>query len=153
MAFFTDLYSQFHELHDDLAKVIDDLPLEALDWVPGAEMNSIAVLIVHLCGAERYWLGDVALGDPSGRVREEEFKTRGLTADELGQRLAAADEYARQALSRLSPASLDSIRVSPRDGKAFPLGACLTYVLKHSALHLGHIQITRQLWEQKGKQA
>ena len=151
MAFYTDLYSQFHELHDDLAKAIDDLPPEALDWVPGAEMNSIAVLIVHLCGAERYWLGDVALGDSSGRVREEEFKTRGLTAVELRQRLAAADEYARQALSHLSPANIDSIRVSPRDGKTFPLGWCLPYVLKHSAMHLGHIQITRQLWEQKEK--
>ena len=151
MAFYTDLYSQFHELHDDLAKAIDDLPPEALDWAPGAEMNSIAVLVVHLCGAERYWLGDVALGDPSGRVREKEFKAHGLTADDLRQRLAVADEYARQTLSRLSPADLDSIRVSPRDGKAFPLGGCLTYVLKHSALHLGHIQITRQLWEQKEK--
>ena len=151
MAFYTDLYSQFHDLHNDLGKAIEDLQPEALDWIPGAEMNSIAVLIVHLCGAERYWLGDVALGDPSGRVREEEFKTRGLTAVELRQRLAAADEYARQALSRLSPANLDSICVSPRDDKHFPLGGCLTYVLKHSALHLGHIQITRQLWEQKEK--
>ena len=151
MALYTDLYSLFHEVHDDLVKAIDGLPPEALDWVPGAEMNSITVLVVPLCGAERYWLGDVALGDPSGRVREEEFKARGLTADELRQRLAAADEYARQALSRLSAENIESIRVSPRDGKAFPLGGCLTYALKHSALHLGHIQLTRQLWEQKDK--
>ena len=55
MALYTDLYSLFHEVHDDLAKAIDGLPPEALDWVPGAEMNSITVLVVHLCGAERYW--------------------------------------------------------------------------------------------------
>ena len=36
------------ELHADIEKVMENLPVEALDWVPGPEMNSIAVLVVHL---------------------------------------------------------------------------------------------------------
>jgi ankyrin repeat protein len=27
---------------------------------------------------------------------------------------------------------------------------CLAHALEHTALHLGHMQITRQLWEQRG---
>ena len=36
-------------------------------------MNSMNVLVVHLIGAERYWIGDVIAGEPSGRDRESEF--------------------------------------------------------------------------------
>jgi hypothetical protein len=77
MTFFDDLYDRFHELHTDAAKALEGLPPKALDWVPGPEMNSIGVLVVHSIGAERYWLG-VALGEPPSRDREAEFQTRRL---------------------------------------------------------------------------
>jgi uncharacterized damage-inducible protein DinB len=147
--FFDDLFDRFHEIHSDLLKAVDGLPAEALDWVPGAEMNSINVLVVHLAGAEKFWIGAVALGEPTDRVREEEFQAHGLTAEELKQRLAAADEYARQALPRFTLADLETVRKSPRNEKTFTVGWCLLHALEHSALHLGHIQLTRQLWGQK----
>lgn len=149
MNFFDDLRDHFGEIHADLTRAVDGLPSEALDWIPGAEMNSIAVLVVHLTAAERFWIGAVALGEPSSRVRDEEFKARGLTSDELKQRLAAADEYLNQSLPRFTLADLDSMRTSPRSNKSFTVGWCLLHALEHSALHLGHIQLTRQLWEQK----
>lgn len=147
--FFDDLFDRFHEIHTDLLKAVDGLPAEALDWVPGTEMNSINVLVVHLTGAEKFWIGAVALGEPTDRVRDEEFKARGLTAEELKQRLAAADEYTRQVLPRFTLAELETVRQSQRNDKTFTIGWCLLHALEHSALHLGHIQLTRQLWEQK----
>jgi uncharacterized damage-inducible protein DinB len=147
--FFDDLLDRFHELHADLAGAIDGLPAEALDWVPGPEMNSISVLVVHLTGAERYWIGAVALGEPTDRVRKEEFAVKGLGTDELKRRLTAADDYIRNALTRFSLPDLEAVRKSPRNEKTFSVGWCLAHVLEHTALHLGHIQLTRQLWDQK----
>jgi hypothetical protein len=72
--FFDDLYDRFCELHSEIGKALDGLPPEALDWVPSAEMNSIAVMIVHLAGAEYYWIG-VALNEPPERDRDSEFRT------------------------------------------------------------------------------
>ncbi len=66
--FCDDLFDRFHELHTDILHAIDGLPAEALDWVAGEDMNSINVLVVHLTGAERYWIGAVALGEPTTRV-------------------------------------------------------------------------------------
>ncbi len=149
--FFDDLHNRFYEIHSDLVKAVDGLPEAALDWVPGAEMNSINVLVVHLIGAEKFWIGAVALGEPTDRVRDEEFKARGLSAEELKQRLAAADEYVRQALPRFTLADLETVRKSPRNENTFTVGWCLLHALEHSALHLGHIQLTRQWWEQKAK--
>lgn len=150
-AFFDDLAERFGELHADLLKALDGLPAEALDWAPGPETNSVSVLLVHLTGAERYWIGDVALGDASGRVRAAEFEVRELTVEDLRVRVTAAEAYARQALSRFSPADLETTRTSPRDGRAFTVGWCLAHALEHSALHLGQVQLTRQLWEQQAR--
>jgi uncharacterized damage-inducible protein DinB len=143
--FFDDLIDRFAELHTEIEKALDGIPSEALNWVPGPEMNSIAVLVVHLAGAERYWIG-VALNEPSGRDREAEFRTQGLSADALKAHLASADDYARQALARFSLADLEAARQSPRNSKTFTVGWCLAHALEHTALHAGHIQLTRQLW-------
>ena len=63
------LLDELSELHGEVTKALDDVPAEALDWMPGPEMNSLSILIVHLMGAERYWIGDVVKGDPSFRDR------------------------------------------------------------------------------------
>jgi len=148
--FFDDLFDHFFELHTEIQKAVDGLPPEALDWVPGLEMNSIAVLVIHLTGAERYWIG-VAVNEPPDRDREVEFRTKGLNADELKAHLVLADNHARQALARFSLPGLEAVCQSPRNAKAFTSGWCLAHALEHTALHTGHIQLTRQLWEKKGK--
>jgi uncharacterized damage-inducible protein DinB len=112
MNFFDDLYDRFHEIHTELIKAVEGLPPEALDWTPGPETNSINVLVVHLTGAERYWIG-VALNNPQDRVRDEEFKAHGLSVEELKMRLTASDDHARQALTRFSLRNL-RLHANPR---------------------------------------
>ncbi len=136
-------------LHHELTQAIQDLPVEVLDWVPGPEMNSIAVLLVHTTGSIRYWVGDVAMGEPSGRVREAEFATRGLPAEELQRRLDAMLEYLNSALPRLTTASLEQESGLQRDGKPVSRGWAVLHALEHGYLHLGHIQLTARLWKQQ----
>jgi len=136
-------------LHDGFASALTGLPPEALDWVPGEGANSLAVLAVHAAGAERYWIGDVIARDPSGRVRGDEFEAAGLEAAALEERLDDALAYCRGVLEGMALADLADMRVSPRDGREFSVGWSLAHVLEHTALHLGHAQVTRQLWEQR----
>jgi uncharacterized damage-inducible protein DinB len=148
-SFFTNYLNNLQELHDEIRNAVKGLPQNALDWTSGTDVNSLSVLVVHLTGAERYWIGDVIAGEPSGRDRESEFKVRGLSADELIQRLSENEAYIRKALESSSPQELDETRVSPRNGREVTVGWALCHALKHTALHLGHIQIMRQLWEQQ----
>jgi uncharacterized damage-inducible protein DinB len=145
--FYQDFLNRLVELHKNIEQAIQGLPQEALDWSPGKGMNSIAVLIVHLTGAERYWIGDVALEDPSSRDRAAEFRAGGIPLDALQARLADSLAYAQNALTRLTLSDLAQERVSPRDGRKFSVTWALLHALEHTAIHLGHIQITRQLWE------
>ncbi len=146
---FESYLDRLQELHDDILQAIVGLPVEALDWIPGPEMNSISVLIVHLTGAERYWIGDVAAGEPSGRVREREFLVKGLSAANLRERMDGTLAYARGALEKLSLQELEAQRVTSRDGKSLSGSWALLHALEHTALHTGQIQITRQLWDQR----
>jgi uncharacterized damage-inducible protein DinB len=136
-------------LHSGIHQTVEGLPPAALDWVPGPGMNSLTVLMAHVAGAERYWIGDVAGQDPSGRDRDAEFRTHGLDAAELQDRLANAFDHSRRVLEGLTPADLEATRISPRDGRTFSVAWCLAHALEHTALHLGHMQVSRQLWEQR----
>lgn len=147
--FFVDYLSNLHELHDGIRQAIKNLPQAALDWNFGEEINSLNVLIVHLTGAERYWIGDVIAGESSNRDRDAEFRVKGLTEDELLQRLSKTEDYLQKVLEPLSLQTLDEKRVSLRNGREVTVSWALGHALKHTALHLGHIQIMRQLWEQK----
>ena len=71
---FSDYMTLLEQRHHEILQALGGLPPAALDWTPGPEMNSISVLIFHLTGAERYWIGDVAAQDPRERDREAEFR-------------------------------------------------------------------------------
>lgn len=152
-SFFADYLDRLTTLHGEMEQTIAGLPPEALDWSPGPEMNSMAVLVVHTAGAERYWIGDIVGQDPSGRVREREFETRGSAEAYLRDRLQAALTHSRGVLADLSLEDLVQPRYSSRHDKEFTAGYALLHALEHTAVHTGHIQLMRQLWEQgRGRQ-
>jgi uncharacterized damage-inducible protein DinB len=146
--FFTDYVNLLQQSHNEILEALEELPSAALDWSPGPDMNSISVLVFHLTGAERYWIGDVAAQDPKERDRDAEFRVHDVGMDVLKKRLADDLEYARNALSNFTVQDLETTRVSARDGRTFTVAWALLHALEHTTLHLGQIQLTRQLWEQ-----
>lgn len=143
--FFVDFLERLQDLHKDFIATFEDLPAEALDWVPGADMNSFCAQVVHTTGSARFWIGDVGLGESSNRDRDAEFRAKGLSVDELKARFAAVEEYARGACERLTFADFGTVRELPR-GRQETVGWALLHALEHTGIHVGHAQITRQLW-------
>ena len=74
-----------------------------------------------------------------------------MEADVFRKRLADNLEYARNVLDKMSLQDLESMRVSPGNDREYTVAWALLHALEHATNHLGQIQITRQLWEQKGK--
>ncbi len=146
---FSDIRERFETLYKGIETAVADLPAEALDWKPAMDMNSLTVLLTHTAGALRYWVGDVAGGQPSGRVRAQEFETRDVDAAELMGRLRAAVDFAGQVLAELDPARLGETRTMGQKDETHSVGWALLHALEHTALHAGHVQITRQLWDQR----
>jgi len=136
-------------LHTGIHQTIEGLSTAALDWTPGPDMSSLAVLVAHIAGSERFWIGDIAGNEPSGRVRETEFQTAGLDEAALAARLDTVLAHSRTVLERLTLAELETKRSNPRDGREYTVAWAVFHALEHTALHVGQMQLTRQLWEQR----
>jgi len=143
---FADYLERLEDLQQRLHKEVRDLPSEAMDWSPGPEMNSVAVLLAHTTGLLHEGI-DIALENSPRRVREQEFQTRSVLGVEMLRRLDAVIDYARDALPRLGLEDLDKER-KDEDGTV-TCGWALLHALEHTYLHLGHIQLTCQMWRQR----
>jgi len=137
------------DLRGEIRGLVADLPADALNWRPieGTDehaTNSLAVLAAHVAGAEHFWIAEVIGGRPTTRDRNAEFRTVAADAGELLRRLDAVAAETAEVLSSLSEADLNGVRVAR--GREVTVRWGILHVIDHSALHLGHMQLTNQLW-------
>ncbi len=145
--FFQEYIERLTQLHSDLIDVLERLPPAALDWQPAPHMNSIAVLIAHTAGAERFWIGDVTVRGSSARNRADEFQVSGLNHATLKALLAATLADSKAALAQLAVEQLTAECPSPTHDETFTVGWSLLHALEHTATHVGHIQLMGDLWQ------
>jgi uncharacterized damage-inducible protein DinB len=146
-----DNYLQrIQDLRGQVRDLIADLPAEALNWRPTDKVedhatNSLAILVAHIAGAEHFWIAEVIGDYPKTRDRASEFVIQATDAAELVRRLDATGAETRQVFSRLGAADLNGTREV--EGRTVAVRWGILHVIDHTALHLGHIQITYQLWK------
>jgi len=152
--FYEALFDQLQERHREIARILDELPAEAYDWKPAPELNSMAVLIFHMTGSERYWIGDVVNREDSHRDRDAEFKVHGLSRDALKKRIEDLEAYEKSVLEKMTLNQLEEECFSPRHQKNYTVAWGLMHALEHTAEHVGHLQLMNDLWKgKKGSQA
>ncbi len=140
---------RLEDLRGQISGLLAELPAEALNWRPieGRDdhaTNSLAVLAVHVAGAEHFWIAEVIGGRPETRDRDAEFATVAASATELIRVLEKVAGETREVLSELSESDLNGTRQVK--GRAVPVRWGILHVIDHTSLHLGHMQITYQLW-------
>jgi hypothetical protein len=135
---------------DDIRTATDGLPLEALNWRPaGDETNSIAVLANHVLSSTITWL-TVAVDEPlPERDRPSEFE---FAADSPEAFAAMVDERFERCLALTSKdRSIDWSAIRKHwdatSGVEVLAAWALVHALEHLGEHVGHITLTRQLWD------
>lgn len=134
--------------YDVFSKTIAGLPVEALDWTPGSDMNSLAVLVVHTTGATSFLVGEIAGDIPTNRDRAGEFKTAGWDEAKLNGHLNKSLELVRAVVEKLTVDDLTKTRFNVERNRTYVYAEAIFHALDHTALHVGHAEITRQLWDQ-----
>ena len=149
---FGDVLSRLEEMHQQYFDYMDGLSTEELDWSPGPEMNSLCVLGVHVTAAERFWIG-LGINDVSKRDRPAEFRASGYELEALTARFAANIAFYREAFVWQDGARLaEVVDVSDfmdRPSQLVTRGYALLRGLDHTAEHLGHAGMTRQLLDRR----
>ncbi len=142
---FAEYLDRLEALHATAKEAAQDLDQDALDTSIGMATSSISELLAHIAGSETFWIGDMAGGIPSGRVRDEEFETKSVPAADLFARLDASLDLARRVLDGLTLDDLSRTRPHPGSGRPYTVAWSLLHALEHAALHVGHLEVTRDI--------
>jgi hypothetical protein len=131
---------------------LDGLTESQLNWRPAIDgANSAYALAAHTLGNARAWVLGIACGRDIGRDRPAEFRATGADMARLRDDLARLSREIAEALAALDPAQLDRRLVPAQElwGESAPreisVRDALMQVIEHASLHVGHLQVTRDL--------
>jgi hypothetical protein len=153
--------AMLQKLVDDIFQQLDGVPEDDLNtWLPRdgmRDVNTFFALATHTVGAGEFWILEAAGGHAVDRDRLAEFRSTG-TLEQLRERYDrwlrdSADVFATTDDATL--ASLYERQANPERGMSAARrtrAECIAHALEHTAVHLGHLQLQRQLWdsEQEG---
>jgi DinB superfamily len=148
------------EKYEEIAQLLDGLPNAALVWKPFEESpwqgtsNSLGFIVAHAISSTVYLLrqaeyvaGQLAWEAVDGDEGEEEFGPANYDLAYLQARVQRTQEYAQQMLDRISLADLEKSRSHPRNPqRMLRVRYAIGHAIEHLSQHIGHGQITRQLW-------
>ena len=148
-----ETYSQqFRSLLERLSAGLEGLSETQLNRRPPIDgANSAYVIAAHTFGNARAWVLGIACGQPVERDRPAEFRASGRDAGELVASARGLSADINAALAALSPSDLDRRLVPPKSlwGEGEPLEIsvrqALMAVVEHASIHLGELQITRDM--------
>ena len=132
---------------------LQDLPEEALNWDLGIpETNSLFVSAFHPAGSINYFLVALIGGGTLARDRDAEFRAAGDLAT-LTERWQEVVGNSRRELEKLSAEDFGSKRIPMMGGAGqdWSVRECLLRIIEHANTHLGHIQLAKQLWQDRAK--
>lgn len=132
--------------HAGWREIVTGLGPDALNWKPGGDTNSIAVLLSHALDAERFLLA-TSVDTEIDRDRDAKFRVSASSADEL---LALVDQTERDVdgyLDALTSGHLS--REITRTTRSHTGSWWLLHAIEHSCEHLGQAALTKQMWEQR----
>lgn len=157
MALIADaIEGSLRSLTDGMLDALQGIPEDVLNtWKPAAaregnhEMNTFAVLATHTLGSAENWTLIITGARPPTRDRAAEFRARTTLADIRARRDAwLADLHAHLAgMTEADFAAPIPASLALSDVSGWTVLRGMVHAVDHTALHLGHIQIQRQLWE------
>ena len=127
-----------------IIKCLDLLSEEEVWHKPNASANSIANLILHLCGNIRQYAVSSLNYTEDKRERELEFTTNGgLNKENLLQELNQTIEDAKEAIKNLPEEKL--LKTRSVQGFNFSAVGIIVHVTEHYSYHTGQIALITKL--------
>ncbi|MDQ3539832.1 MAG: DUF1572 domain-containing protein [Chloroflexota bacterium] len=137
----------FRSVHQQLREIVRDQDDETLNWSPGPDLNSIAVIVIHTLGSELDTLLFVR-GIQSDRDRDAEFQVHANDAEMLLDAIDRADAALIEHVSAITANDLEATRTRPERDPQIGLHWLLNNY-GHAREHLGHLHVTVQLRQQQ----
>lgn len=149
----------FAQKYQEIEELLFELPAEALLWKPFEQSpwkgpaGSLGWLIAHTVSSTVYLLrraewqmGRIDWEEVDGDEGSEEFSAANHDPAYLRERVGRTHDYVEQFLRQLNAAALDGERAHPANNRPLTVRYDVQHAIEHMAQHIGHAQLTRQLW-------
>ena len=150
------ILNTLQKLTDMAVETLDGIPDEDLNgWKPDGvvgEVNTLFGLATHIAGSGEYWVLEAAGGIDQQRDRPAEFVAKGNLSD-IRNRYDEWLDASQTVLAGLDDEDLTRVFTRPAgpSGGSRPMSMtvaeCLTHTVGHTAIHVGHLDVQRQLWD------
>jgi hypothetical protein len=143
---------------DRFTEVVKAAPEAAINWRPSDETtNSIAQLVRHVLAYQEFFLAttlaESVIHDEAAfeRMHAQSLRDEPATRDQLLGLLADARARMEEQMARLEALDVEE-NVVAFSGRSVSRLSMLVRAPVHAAEHLGHAELTRQMWEQYATQ-
>lgn len=147
-----------HDQRDAMLETVKDLPDAAVDWTPmPQDTSSLSMMALHGTGHLRRFLVENVTGREIEYDRAAAFASKGMGAAKLAETIRATYDMAEKALQSVDPETLDRPKLytinHPIKGTTATPGYGIHFSMGHVWMHIGHMQLTRQLWAAQAGQS
>lgn len=143
------ILSMMDFVHRDMIAIIADLPNDALVWQPANGMGRLSGIICHTTHGESRSIRRAA-GEEVVYIAEDDDPMWQIEEDraQLIARIADSDAVMKRILPIMTVAGMAE-RYPARGADSIASGGeLIAKAAIHTSMHWGHMQMTRQLWEQ-----
>jgi uncharacterized damage-inducible protein DinB len=146
------LSRQIRSILERVSACLEGLSEAQLNWRPPIDGgNSVYVIATHTLGNARAFVLGIACGRPLERARPAEFRASGRDAVGPTAQARRLSDDIDAALAGLSASDLNRRLLPPQslwgEGEAQEISVreAILHVVEHASIHLGQLQITRDL--------
>jgi len=147
---FSTAIQTIDSLHEEIIAILESAGPEGWNWKPDfPDNNSLYSIANHTILSQYWWIQENLNQVKIQRDRPAEFTARAETLDELKKLFYDVEALTKQVLEPIPESDLQEQRSVK--GRSVTIEWIVMHVIEHTALHLGHMQITKQLLENQHK--
>lgn len=137
-------------LHDEIFIILDEVGVDNWNWQPDVpEINSLYAIATHTISSQYWWIQENLNQVKITRDRNGEFTASANDLDELKKLYQRVQNLTAKVLEATPETELQDLRSVGQ--RRVTVEWIIFHIVEHTALHLGHMQITKQLLEKQLK--
>ena len=134
------------DLHVEIMTLLEAVGSEGMNWTPEIhDVNSMYAIANHTILSQYWWIQENLNQEKIERNRPAEFKARAENLESLRILYSEIETLTQNVLEEIPQEETQVLR-QVRE-RQVTIEWIVLHVIEHTALHLGHMQLMKQLWE------
>lgn len=132
----------------DIMTLLETVGSDGMNWTPEInDINSMYAIANHTILSQYWWIQENLNQEKIERNRPAEFNARAEDLKSLRILFKEIESLTQKVLEKLQQQETQALRQVKE--RQVTIEWIVLHVIEHTALHLGQMQIMKQLWENK----